>query len=419
MSDANDAVRRALSIPLDDEVCALLLTSPSSELRPLVEGILSGDGAPSARVVSAAVSAIEAAARGEFSAPAPARGNAGGGVSSGGVSAGVARGSSAAPSARTSAPSQLPPPAPHARSAAGAPSSPVDRGGALASPPAGAARAWTIVPPILRPPVCECMATTHALLGLCLHCGKIMCELERGVACSACGATPGGSGSGGGGRDTYADGGGDDDAAARAHRDRLLEYDRTSAARTAVVDDDCAYFASNSTQWLSPAEEAAAVAAAAAARSLHTRGGKGMRISIDILGGSVTDLDAAALEAARLEQLDRVRTDVNQRAERASNTRSANVAGVAGVGVGAVVSAATSRGQPTRVATPSAVTPSAAPAAALGAGTYANGTLTGDCQRVYAELRSAATRARAPGAISSATPRAPPTTHSRAQAPQS
>ena len=231
------------------------------------------------------------------------------------------------------------------------------------------------------------MATTHALLGLCLHCGKILCELERGVACSACGATPvngnaAGSGSGTTSRSESSD------AAALAHRDRLLEFDRTSAARTAIVDDDCEYFASNSTAWLSPAEEAAALAAAAAARSLHTRGGgKSMRISIDVMGGIVTDLDAAAIEAARLEQLDRVRNDVARRSERTkTSTDIMRTAAGSGGGVNAAVRAAPNR--PVGAAT-------TAPPAALGAGTYANNTLTGGCKQVYAEIQAAALAARA------------------------
>lgn len=383
MSDANvnDAVRRALGIPLDDEVCALLLTSPSSELRPLVEGILSGDGTPAPRVVSAAVAAIEAAARGEFTLSDSARGNEGGAVTAR-VAVTAPPTSSTAAGARGIADTSHPPPPPaHARSAA---SSSVERG--FGAPPT-AARAWNIVPPASRPTLCECMATTHALLGLCLHCGKILCELERGVACSACGATPVngnavGSGSGTTSRSESSD------AAALAHRDRLLEFDRTSAARTAIVDDDCEYFASNSTAWLSPAEEAAALAAAAAARSLHTRGGgKSMRISIDVMGGIVTDLDAAAIEAARLEQLDRVRIDVARRSERTKTSTEIMRTAAGSVGsVDAAVRAAPNR--PVSAAT-------TAPPAALGAGTYANNTLTGGCKQVYAEIQAAAHAARA------------------------
>nr|CAD7269905.1 unnamed protein product [Timema shepardi] len=44
-----------------------------------------------------------------------------------------------------------------------------------------------------------------------------------------------------------------DTETALQHRDRLLEYDRTSERRTRVIDDESDYFAANSV-WLSPTE---------------------------------------------------------------------------------------------------------------------------------------------------------------------
>ncbi|ELK33378.1 Activating signal cointegrator 1 [Myotis davidii] len=38
------------------------------------------------------------------------------------------------------------------------------------------------------------------------------------------------------------------------HKDKLLEFDRTSIQRTQVIDDESGYFASDSNQWLSKIE---------------------------------------------------------------------------------------------------------------------------------------------------------------------
>lgn len=137
----------------------------------------------------------------------------------------------------------------------------------------------------------------------------MLCERERGPACSACGAQPGRRLS----RFAQAE------AEASAQKERLLLFDRTSAQRTTVIDDDSAYFAANSTAWLSPQEEIAAREAEAAARRLHARTGRGLRLNIDLEARQAFDIDAQEEEEARLAQLANVRSSVASSASRTTN----------------------------------------------------------------------------------------------------
>ena len=190
------------------------------------------------------------------------------------------------------------------------------------APPIDVTETLIIAPPSARPPLCDCMASEHPLFSLCLHCGKVLCERERGPACSACGAQPGRRLS----RLAQAE------AEASAQKERLLLFDRTSAQRTTVIDDDNAYFAANSTAWLSPEEEQAAREAEAAARRLHARTGRGLRLNIDLEARQAFDIDAQEEEEARLAQLANVRSSVASsaiRAVTALNNKTSSVVGVA------------------------------------------------------------------------------------------
>ncbi|XP_063831018.1 activating signal cointegrator 1 [Ostrinia nubilalis] len=112
---------------------------------------------------------------------------------------------------------------------------------------------------------CDCQASKHELINNCLQCGRVVCKQEGSGPCLFCGnlvctpeeqkelnlktkasaklkeslmerARPQGW------------------QAALSHRDRLLEYDRTSERRTHVTDDDSDYFSANSV-WLNAAEK--------------------------------------------------------------------------------------------------------------------------------------------------------------------
>ena len=100
---------------------------------------------------------------------------------------------------------------------------------------------------------CDCEARKHALINNCLNCGKIVCEKEGEGLCRFCGVffvmREGGQGSETGSVDM--EGISEAERKANEFRDRLVEYDRTAAKRTAVIDDQSDYFRIEGDQWLS------------------------------------------------------------------------------------------------------------------------------------------------------------------------
>jgi len=101
--------------------------------------------------------------------------------------------------------------------------------------------------------MCDCQASEHGLISNCLSCGKIICAAEGVGACLFCehhrqeqaqvvptsqldvtNATP-----------SFEE--------ALRHKDRLLEFDRTTAKRTVVHDDQADYYSMN--EWMSAKEK--------------------------------------------------------------------------------------------------------------------------------------------------------------------
>jgi hypothetical protein len=139
---------------------------------------------------------------------------------------------------------------------------------------------------------CECQAATHKLIGNCLKCGRIVCEQEGSGPCYFCGhlvctrdeyeKINRGSNKG---EQLKADLLGrswkgfdlisqdlsnstrlnpeagvvvaDDEGLKKAveHKNKLIDFDRTSAKRTQVIDDQSDYFNTNS-KWLSQKQKA-------------------------------------------------------------------------------------------------------------------------------------------------------------------
>eukprot|EP00898_Chlorokybus_atmophyticus_P004676 jgi/Chlat1/5209/Chrsp33S05047 len=118
---------------------------------------------------------------------------------------------------------------------------------------------------------CSCMAMRHRLVSNCLACGKIVCEQEGEGPCMFCGAMVLRDYSG----VAIPDKGVDPQAGASQQpvaaldqeaqqkseeatkfKDRLVEYDRTAAARTTVIDDQSDYFLIDGNAWLSEEEKA-------------------------------------------------------------------------------------------------------------------------------------------------------------------
>nr|XP_019604254.1 PREDICTED: activating signal cointegrator 1 isoform X1 [Rhinolophus sinicus] len=132
---------------------------------------------------------------------------------------------------------------------------------------------------------CDCLGQKHKLINNCLICGRIVCEQEGSGPCLFCGTLvctreekdilqrdsnksqkllkklmSGTENSGKGDISTkdllphqelrFKSG----LEKAIKHKDKLLEFDRTSIRRTQVIDDESDYFASDSNQWLSKIE---------------------------------------------------------------------------------------------------------------------------------------------------------------------
>ena len=121
---------------------------------------------------------------------------------------------------------------------------------------------------------CDCLATKHALINNCTSCGRIVCDQEGSGPCLFCGAlvctkdeeevlARGSKKSealrtqlmGGQMLSSQAEAYRKGLHRAMEHKNKLLEYDRTSAKRTQVIDDESDYFNADSNRWLSKAEK--------------------------------------------------------------------------------------------------------------------------------------------------------------------
>jgi uncharacterized Zn finger protein (UPF0148 family) len=89
--------------------------------------------------------------------------------------------------------------------------------------------------------ICGCFGNLHPPLTNCLHCGRISCEREGYSYCPFC-------------NHLISQFKSNSNDSATAHKERLLEYDRTSASRTQVHDDQEDYFVTERSMW-SSAEE--------------------------------------------------------------------------------------------------------------------------------------------------------------------
>lgn len=116
---------------------------------------------------------------------------------------------------------------------------------------------------------CGCFGNKHKPLTNCLNCGRISCELEGYDYCPFCNHlitqfTPSSN--------KKID-------LALAHKERLLEYDRTSASRTHVHDDQEDYFVTQSSMWSSAQEqEEAGALEEERKKKLHMRGNQRLDI---------------------------------------------------------------------------------------------------------------------------------------------
>ncbi|XP_072138383.1 activating signal cointegrator 1 [Mobula birostris] len=167
---------------------------------------------------------------------------------------------------------------------------------------------------------CECLGQTHKLINNCLGCGRIVCVQEGSGPCMFCGmlvctkeeqeilvhdsnksqklrkklmGTAGSDVSVN--PDTF-----ERDLLphqevvlkaglekAIKHKDKLLEYDKTSARRTQVIDDESDYFAADTNQWLSKQEREALRKKEEELRELRHASRRTKKITIDFAGRQI------------------------------------------------------------------------------------------------------------------------------------
>ncbi|XP_065498105.1 activating signal cointegrator 1 isoform X4 [Caloenas nicobarica] len=174
---------------------------------------------------------------------------------------------------------------------------------------------------------CECLGQKHKLVNNCLVCGRIVCEQEGSGPCLFCGSLvctkeeqdilqrdsnksqkllkklmAGAESSGN--LDTISK---DllprQEARLKAglemavkHKDKLLEFDRTSVRRTQVIDDESDYFATDSNQWLSKQEREALQRRERELRELRHASRLARKVTIDFAGRQVLEEDTSMAE---------------------------------------------------------------------------------------------------------------------------
>ncbi|NWR79539.1 TRIP4 protein, partial [Centropus unirufus] len=174
---------------------------------------------------------------------------------------------------------------------------------------------------------CECLGQKHKLINNCVQCGRIVCAQEGSGPCLFCGALvctkeeqdilqrdsnksqkllkklmAGAESSGN--LDTISK---DllprEEARLKAglevavkHKDKLLEFDRTSVRRTQVIDDEADYFATDSNQWLSKQEREALQKREQELRELRHASRLTRKITIDFAGRQILEDDSSMAE---------------------------------------------------------------------------------------------------------------------------
>ncbi|KAM8973281.1 activating signal cointegrator 1 [Pelodytes ibericus] len=167
---------------------------------------------------------------------------------------------------------------------------------------------------------CECLAQKHKLVSNCMTCGRIACEQEGSGPCLFCGNLVctkeeqdilqrdsnksqklrkkllGGTES-----SLKMDGSPKDllprqemrlkegFEKALQHRDKLLEYDKTSVRRTHVIDDESDYFSTDSNQWLSQAEREALRKKEQELQELRHASRLSRKVTIDFAGRKIVE----------------------------------------------------------------------------------------------------------------------------------
>ncbi len=125
-----------------------------------------------------------------------------------------------------------------------------------------------------RPPkgkpqkICGCYGNKHDPLANCLHCGRISCVYEGYDYCAFC-------------ENLIVPGNANANDSAQAHKNRLLEFDRTTAERTRIHDDQEDYFVTGTSMWSTVEEqESAKELEEERTRRLHARGNQVLELDL-------------------------------------------------------------------------------------------------------------------------------------------
>ncbi|XP_061855638.1 activating signal cointegrator 1 isoform X2 [Colius striatus] len=174
---------------------------------------------------------------------------------------------------------------------------------------------------------CECLGQKHKLINNCLVCGRIVCEQEGSGPCLFCGALVctkeeqdilqrdsnksqkllkklmAGTESSGNLDAISKDLLPRQEARLKAglemavkHKDKLLEFDRTSVRRTQVIDDESDYFATDSNQWLSKQEREALQKREQELRELRHASRLAKKITLDFAGRQILEEENSMAE---------------------------------------------------------------------------------------------------------------------------
>lgn len=160
---------------------------------------------------------------------------------------------------------------------------------------------------------CECQAAKHKLVNNCLQCGRIVCDQEGSGPCLHCGnlvctqeeqeVLSRGSRKSEQLRQRLMKDVGEKSLPhqnsrtnsglekAIQHKNKLLNYDKTSVQRTKVIDDESDYFSTDSNQWLSHKQREALRKRNEELRAERFASRRDMKVTLDFAGRRVLESD--------------------------------------------------------------------------------------------------------------------------------
>lgn len=155
---------------------------------------------------------------------------------------------------------------------------------------------------------CECLAQKHDLVNNCTDCGRIVCKQEGSGPCFFCGALvctkeeqeilARNSKKSHKLHEKLLKQGIENDSRTKlgeglqraiAHKNRLIEYDKSGVRRTKVIDDECDYFASDTNKWLSQEEREVLKKKENEVREKRYGSRRQMKVTLDFAGRKVVD----------------------------------------------------------------------------------------------------------------------------------